>query len=254
MEGIRVRGLVKRFGSVVALDGIDLDVDPGRIVALLGPNGAGKSTLLRILGTLVTPDSGSARVADIDVTSDRIAALQRIGLLIGDERSFYWRLSGHENLRFYGALHGMRRREAGSRATELLALMGLQEAADRRVLGYSSGMRARLLLARALLTDPPYLLLDEPTRTLDPLAAGQFREAAVGLAHQRGAGILFATHDLHEAAAIADRVAVLSAGQVVFERTAVDWDAARLEKAFLEAIDADRQRRGLERGDLVVGL
>jgi ABC-2 type transport system ATP-binding protein len=240
-EGIRVRGLVKRFGPVVALAGVDLDVHRGEIVALLGPNGAGKSTLLRILGTTVLPDAGSAEVLGVDVVADPLSARRRIGLMAGDERSLYWRLTGRQNLCFFAALQGMRRRQAAERAAQLLLAAGLEEAGDRRVLGYSSGMRARLLLARALLSDPPILLLDEPTRNLDPLAATGFRELATRLAGEPGTGILFATHDLHEAVAIATRVVIISRGQVVLDEPAGRMDAARLESAFLEAVHAQTE-------------
>jgi ABC-2 type transport system ATP-binding protein len=235
-KGIRVRGLVKRFGRVVALDGLDLEVDPGEIVAILGPNGAGKSTLLRILGTTVLPDEGSATVAGADVAADPVAARRQLGLMVGDEHALYWRLSGRENLRFFGSLYGLSKERAAARAAELLASLGLESAADRRVLGYSSGMRTRLLLGRALLTDPPLLLLDEPTRNLDPVAAVEFREIALRLTQRRGAGILFATHDLHEAASIANRVIVLSAGRSVLAERVEGMEPARLEARLLEAI------------------
>jgi ABC-2 type transport system ATP-binding protein len=236
--GIRVRGLAKRFGPVVALDGLDLDVDRGEIVALLGPNGAGKSTLLRILGTTVLPDAGTATIAGADAVTDSVAARGRLGLMMGDEHAIYWRLTGHENLSFFGVLCGMSKADAAARSRELLAALGLEAAADRRVLGYSSGMRTRLLLGRALMTDPPLLLLDEPTRNLDPVAAAHFREAAIRLARRGGAGILFATHDLHEATSIASRVVVLSAGRAVLTESVEGMDSARLEAALLEAIDA----------------
>ena len=210
----------------------------GEIVALLGPNGAGKSTLLRVLGTTVLPDAGAASVLEVDVVDDPVEARRRIGVMIGDERALYWRLTGRENLNFFAALHGLRRGPAAERTAELLAATGLEEAADRRVLGYSSGMRARLLLARALVADPPVLLLDEPTRNLDPLAATGFRELAMALASEQGTGILFATHDLHEAVAIATRVVALKGGRVVLEEVVGGMGPERLEAAFLEAVEA----------------
>lgn len=237
-EGIKVRGLVKRFGTVTALDGLDIDVARGEIVSLLGPNGAGKSTLLRILGTIVLPDAGSASVCGVDVTEDPLAARRKIGLMIGDERSFYWRVTGRRNLTFFAALHGMRRRQALARAAELLEVVGLTEAADRPVRAYSSGMRARLSLARALLGRAPLLLLDEPTQNLDPLAASRFRDTAISLAGEQGAGILLATHDLHEAVAISTRIVVLAGGRSVLEEPGGALDAVRLESAFLEAVQA----------------
>lgn len=238
MDGIKVRNLGKRFGPAVALDRLDLEVERGEIVSVLGPNGAGKSTLLRIVGTIVLPDEGTVSVSSVDAVADPAAARRQLGLMIGDERSFYWRMSGRRNLAFFAALHGMRRRAAATRADELLDLVGLSNTADRPVRGYSSGMRVRLSLARALLADPPLLLLDEPTQNLDPLAASGFRDTAIRLARDRGAGILIATHDLHEAVAISTRVAVISAGRIVFEEDASGMDAERLEAVFLAAVQA----------------
>jgi ABC-2 type transport system ATP-binding protein len=236
VDGIRVHEIRKRFRAVQALNGVSFDVERGEVVALLGPNGAGKSTLIRILGTTVLPDSGSATVGGHDVVRDPAAARRSLGIMIGDERSHYWRLSGRRNLAFFAALVGIPRREAAARTALLLDAMGLTDAADRPVLGYSSGMRARLSLARALLADPSLLLLDEPTRNLDPLAAAGFRAGALRLAGQGETGILFATHDLHEAVAISTRVLVLSAGRIVLEEPARELDAARLESAFLAAV------------------
>jgi ABC-2 type transport system ATP-binding protein len=238
VDGIRVREIRKRFRKVQALDGVSLHVEPGEVVALLGPNGAGKSTLIRILGTTVLPDSGSATVGGHDVVRDAMAARRALGVMIGNERSHYWRISGRRNLAFFGALVGLPRREAAIRGERLLEAVGLGDAADRPVLGYSSGMRARLSLARALLADPPLLLLDEPTGNLDPLAAARFRESASHLVNKRGTGILFATHDLHEAVAISTRILVLAAGRTVLEEAAQGLDAVRLESAFLDAVQS----------------
>jgi len=233
---IRCRGLRRTFGPVTALDGIDLDVASGEIVALLGPNGAGKSTLMRILCTTLLADSGEATVNGVDVAADPAAARRELGVMIGDERSLYWRLSGTRNLAFFAALHGMGRAEAATAAAELLETVGLTDAAAKPVGQYSSGMRARLSLARALLGSPPVLLLDEPTRSLDPIAARHFRETAAAEAGERAAAVLVATHDLHEAVALADRVVVLADGAVVHEATAAGLDAGELERAFVAAV------------------
>ena len=234
--GLRLAGLEKRFGKLAALRGVDLEVPWGAIVAVLGPNGAGKSTLLRILATTVLPDSGHAEVAGHDVVSDSAAARRALGLVLGDERSWYWRLTGRDNLEFYAALHGLRRPAARRRADELLAAVDLASAADRRFDRYSSGMRARLALARALLHEPPVLCLDEPTATLDPVAAASFR-ALVRRQADTGRAVLFTTHDLHEAAAVASNVVVLAAGKVA--ATVDDRpDAARLEAILIEAAGA----------------
>ena len=181
---IHARGLTKRFGPVTALDGVDLDVGGGEVVALLGANGAGKSTLLRILSTTVLPDEGVAWVAGNDVVAEPLAARRALGVALGDERSWYWRLSGRQNLEFFAVLYGIRRKEARRRVQELLGEVGLNHAADRRFDGYSAGMRARLSLARALVASPPVILLDELTRSLDPVAVSDFRTQVRRLASE----------------------------------------------------------------------
>jgi ABC-2 type transport system ATP-binding protein len=195
-------------------------VRAGEAVVLVGPNGAGKSTLLRILATTVLPDRGTAHVLGHDVVRQAPAVRRSVGLMLGDERSWYWRLSGRRNLEFFAVLHGLSRRAASERATELLDDVGLSDAADRRFDGYSSGMKARLSLARALISDPPVLLLDEPTRNLDPVASRDFRERTLAIAHASGATVVMVTHDLHEAAEIDARVVALVGGEVAFERDA----------------------------------
>jgi ABC-2 type transport system ATP-binding protein len=232
--GIRARGLHKRFGDVDALRDVDLDVAPGEIVTILGPNGAGKSTLLRILATTVLPDAGTVHIAGHDAVADPHAVRRVQGVSLGDERSWYFRLSGRENLEFFAVLNGMRRRDARSRAAVLLAEVDLAGVADRRFDGYSSGMRARLSLARALLVSPAVLLLDEPTRTLDPIAALAFREQMRDLAGRQGRTVLFATHDLHEAAAVSDRVVVLVGGRLT-PVSEPEPDAATLERVLIKA-------------------
>ena len=234
LDGISVSGLEKRFRSVVALRGVDLEVVGGEIVALLGPNGAGKSTLLRILATSILPDSGGATVAGYDVVAEPRAVRRSIGIVTGDERAWYWRLTGSQNLEFYCCLNGFRRRAAAARAEELLAAVGLTAAADRRVGEYSSGMRARLALARALISNPNVLLLDEPTQNLDPAATVAFRKMLSDLATDRGAAALIATHDLHEAAELATRVEGLIEGKIVFTRCG-ELTATNLEQEILAA-------------------
>jgi ABC-2 type transport system ATP-binding protein len=227
--GITVRDLSKRFGDVVALDGLSLDVRPGELVALLGRNGAGKTTLMRVLGTTVLPDAGHALVAGNDVVRASAEARRCCGLVLGDERSWYWRLTGRANLEFFAALYGLRRRAARERAGELLDLLDLSDVADRRFDGYSAGMRTRLSLARSLLVEPPVLLLDEPSRTLDPVVAVGFRDLVRSLARERGRAVLWVSHDLHEVAAVADRAVVVDHGRVVAHDDR-PRDAAALER------------------------
>jgi ABC-2 type transport system ATP-binding protein len=212
--GIIVDRVSKSFGSLRALDDVSLHVTPGGILAVLGQNGAGKSTLLRILGTTVLADRGSASVGGVDIVADPLRARGRMGTVLGDERSFYWRLTGRHNLEFFATLQGFDSEEARDRTSELLDRVGLMGAADRRFGEYSSGMKARLSFARALLTEPPVLLLDEPTRTLDPIVARDFRELVVERARTSGSAVLFSTHDLHEASEIADQVVVLERGGI----------------------------------------
>jgi ABC-2 type transport system ATP-binding protein len=216
-DGISARGIVKRFGPTVALDGADLDVAPGEVVVILGPNGAGKSTLLRILGTTVLADAGTATVAGHDVVDAPREARRHTGMVLGDERSWYWRLSGRANLEFFGALHGFSRAHQRQRAGELLEVVHLDEAADRRFDGYSAGMRARLSLARALLVAPAVLLLDEPTSALDPIVGGELRSLIRDRAHVEQRAVLWVTHDLEEAVAVADRVVVFEHGRPLVE-------------------------------------
>jgi len=231
---ICIQGLTKRFGQMWALDGVDLTVAPGEILALLGPNGAGKSTLLRILATTVIPDGGTATIDGFDVVTEAKQVRRRLGITLGDERSWYWRLSGRKNLEFFAMLYGFSRREAVARAAELLDDLELTYAADRRFDGYSTGMRMRLSLARALLPNPPVLLLDEPTRSLDPVAAASFRGQVATLAQERGKAILLTTHDLHEASGLAHRTSVLMRGRIV-GNTDAPVSAPHLEEMLLTA-------------------
>ena len=202
--------------SVRALSDVSCEVRAGEFFGLLGENGAGKTTLFKILATLVTPDSGSAIVGGHDVLKAPSRVREVLAPVIADERSLHWRLSGRENMRLFAALHGLRSAQATRRIEELLALVNLVDAADRLVSGYSSGMKQRLLVARTLLARPSVLLLDEPTRSLDPISARSFRQflrADVALA--QGCTVLLATHNAEEAFELCDRVGVLHRGRLV---------------------------------------
>lgn len=180
------------------------------------------------------PDDGDAVVAGHDVVAAPEDVRRRIGFLLPDERSWYLRLSGRRNLEFFAALYGLSRRRARERAGDLLVELELADASDQAFSSYSTGMRLRLSLARALIADPPVLLLDEPTRSLDPVATVRFREIVGASVERRGTAVLFATHDLHEAAAIASRVVVLSDGRVA-AAVSGDAGAAGLEQALVSA-------------------
>jgi ABC-2 type transport system ATP-binding protein len=214
---IRATSVVKAFGAVRALDDVTFHVDPGEVVVLLGQNGAGKSTLLRILGTRVVQDSGQVVVAGIDALGDAREVRRQTGVVLPDERSWYWPLTGRANLEFFGRLSELSRRRTKERVAELLELVELTDAAERKVAGYSSGMRARLALARALLLDPPVLLLDEPSRALDPGISRDLRASVVARSRETNCAVLWVTHDLHEAAVVGDRILILDGGRLVYD-------------------------------------
>ncbi|MCP3979602.1 MAG: ABC transporter ATP-binding protein [bacterium] len=199
---------------VEALRGVSLEVRQGEIFGLLGPNGAGKTTLLKILSCLVLPDRGQALIAGNPTTSE-YEVKRRIGLVHSDERSFYWRLSGRENLRFFARIYDLESRDIMPRIDELLRRVDMFDAADRPFSDYSSGMKQRMAIARALLHDPPILLMDEPTRSLDPASSLELRQfIQEELCARDGKTILITSHDLREIEALADRIAILAKGKV----------------------------------------
>ena len=201
---------------VRALRDVTCDIVGGEFFGLLGPNGAGKTTLFKTLATLVTPDEGTAIVCGLDVRHAAADVRRVLAPVIADERSLNWRLSARENMRLYAALNGLRGRPALDRVDELLTLVELQEASERLVGAFSSGMKQRLLLARTLLARPRVLLLDEPTRSLDPISARSFRTfLRQEIAIRSGCTVLLATHSADEAFDLCDRVGVLHQGQLI---------------------------------------
>ena len=229
---VSVRGLTKRFahrrsmadrlrrraaaGPLAVVDDASFDVSRGEIFGILGPNGAGKTTLFRMLATMVRPDAGTAVVAGADVVRQPGAARSALAMVPADERSLHWRLSAAENLRLFAALHRLPRSERDARVADTLRLVGLGDVGAKLVGAFSSGMRQRLLIARALIARPRVLLLDEPTRALDPLTAVELRrflrEELIG---RQGCTIVLATHNADEAFDFCDRVAVLHRGRIL---------------------------------------
>jgi ABC-2 type transport system ATP-binding protein len=215
---VEARGLVKTYGEVIALDGLDLTVEEGTVLALLGPNGAGKTTAVSILTTLLHPDSGTARIADVDVLADPEQVRKLIGLS-GQNAAVDEHLTGYENLDMIGRLYQLGKERSRSRARELLERFDLTDAADRPVKTYSGGMRRRLDLAGALVAESPVLFLDEPTTGLDPKSRTDLWAVIKGLV-SRGTTLLLTTQYLEEADRLADRIVVIDHGKSIAEGTA----------------------------------
>jgi ABC-2 type transport system ATP-binding protein len=214
---IEAQGLVKRYDETLALDGVDFAVPAGSILGLLGPNGAGKTTAVRILTTLARPDAGCGRVAGIDVVAHPGEVRRQIGVAAQDA-TLDGQLTGRQNLVLVGELSDMKRAAARARATELLALFELSDAADRVLKGYSGGMRRRLDLAASLMTRPPVLFLDEPTTGLDPTSRQRVWFAIEELLRE-GVTVLLTTQYLDEADALADQIVVIDHGRVIAQGT-----------------------------------
>lgn len=214
---IEAVGLRKRFGETMALDGLDLDVGAGEVVALLGPNGAGKTTTVRVLTTLIVPDEGHATLDGIDVVAEPARVRARIGLT-GQYAAVDERLTARENLELVGRFFRMKGSEARKRAAELLATFDLEDSSDRVVKGFSGGMRRRIDIAMSLVARPQVLFLDEPTTGLDPASRQVMWQLIDDLCHQ-GTTTLLTTQYLEEADVLADRIVVIDHGHVVAEGT-----------------------------------
>ncbi|MFI5500328.1 ATP-binding cassette domain-containing protein [Nocardia asteroides] len=222
-DAIVAEGLVKRYGQLTALDGLDLSVPEGTVTALLGPNGAGKTTTVRVLTTLLIPDEGRATVAGIDVLNNPQALRSRIGTS-GQYAAVDEYLTGFENLEMVGRLYHLGVQRSKERARELLERFRLTDAADRPVKGYSGGMRRRLDLAGALVANPPVLFLDEPTTGLDPRARLDLWDVIEELV-AGGTTLLLTTQYMDEADRLADAIAVIDHGKVIARGTADELKA-----------------------------
>ena len=229
--GIILEGVVKEYvpplslsailrlrfkrNPIPAVRGVDLNVAPGTVHALVGPNGAGKTTILKLVAALLQPTRGRVSVLGMDTVLEGEKVRAVVGYCITETRSFYLRLSGRENLRFFAALHGLTGKEMERRTDQVLSLLELSDVARRQVLSYSEGMKQRLALARALLHEPRVLLLDEVGRGLDPrLREKTYRILRDDLVAKKGMTVLMASHNLDEVAALADRVSVMDHGLV----------------------------------------
>jgi len=257
---VEVEGLTKRFKRPrtwshmlrnpplkVALSGIDLQVHRGEIFGLLGPNGAGKTTLIKILCGLVLPDRGRALVNGIDVGRNSLDVRRSVGVVYGDERSFFMRLSVRENLRFYSRLYRMQPRVAARRIDELLGLVDLEDAADLRMHYLSSGMKQRAAIARGLIHDPEVLFMDEPTRSLDPLGAEDLHVLIRDRVAAGGRTVMLATHLMNEAEALCNRITLIDRGHTVHTGTVEDFRALIRQEVVYRLVFTGG-RPGWERG------
>jgi ABC-2 type transport system ATP-binding protein len=238
-NGIEVDGLVREFkGGIRAVDGIHFRVEPGEIYGFLGPNGAGKSTTVLMLTTLLPPTSGTARVGGYDIVSQGSHVRESIGAAL-QEAALDPLLTGREHLRLQTTLHGLPKRERMTRGTELLERVGLADAADRKVGGYSGGMKRRLDLALALVHSPRILFLDEPTTGLDPQSRADLWDEVSRLAREDGVTVMLTTQYLEEADVLADRVGIIDQGKIVAEGTP-EALKAEVGRPSLEVIPADK--------------
>ncbi len=236
---IEVSNLSKRFGQVVALDGISFEAPRGRITGLLGPNGAGKSTCLRILSTVMSADEGKASIGGIDVAADPLAVRRSFGVLPHGS-GLYPQLTAVENIRYYGQLHGIGKPTLDQRIESLIERLDLGEIAKRRAKGFSQGERTKVALARALVNEPEYVLLDEPTNGLDVMATRDLRQWLSEL-RERGCCILLSSHIMQEIAALADGLVIIAQGRIAASGTPDELKAQfgedDLEQVFVDAVE-----------------
>jgi sodium transport system ATP-binding protein len=237
---IEVNELSKRFGAVRALDGVSFAAASGRITGLLGPNGAGKSTCLRILSSVLQADSGNARIGGVDVGADPLAARRIFGVL-PHGAGLYPHLTARENIAYYGQLHSMKSRALKARIAVLIERLNLGAVADRKCQGFSQGERTKVALARALVHEPEYLLLDEPTTGLDVMATRELRAWLKELKAQ-GNCILLSSHVMQDVAALADDLLIIAAGKLAASGTpqalAEQFPGHDLEGIFVEAVES----------------
>lgn len=232
---------------VTAVNSLSLTISKGEIVGLLGLNGAGKTTTIRMLSTLLDPTSGSIEVDGMSISGSRRSVQQKVNMIAGGERMLYWRLTGRENLHYFGRLYGLSTSAIHSESERLLQEVGLTEAADQPVEQYSKGMKQRLQIARGLINDPQYLFLDEPTLGLDAPIARQLRGTVRKLAKEQGKGILLTSHYLQEVEELCDRVYVLNRGELLLcdQPEAIVRQIAGTQTAHLDVIGWREELRPL---------
>ncbi|MFP3391406.1 ABC transporter ATP-binding protein [Brevibacillus sp. SIMBA_040] len=211
--------LLRKWTEVEAVSDLSFRMEPGKIIGLLGINGAGKTTTIKMCSTLLTPTSGSITVDGYDAVQDDRFVKSKVNMIAGGERMLYWRLTGRENLQYFGSLYGLRGEGLKHRIDALLLQVGLMDAADTPVERYSKGMKQRLQIARGLINDPRYLFLDEPTLGLDAPIARQLRKHVKELASEQGKAILLTSHYIHEVEELCDEVYIINKGKLVAHDT-----------------------------------
>jgi len=224
----------KHNDVTVALDKVNIKIHSGELFGLLGPNGSGKTTTIKCLSTILIPDEGTAIVNGFDIQKETSMVRASLGMVVGGERTLYWKLTARDNLMYFASLYKMHRRHAKKRIEELLEIMQLSDRADERLEDYSTGMRQKVAIARALLHDPPILLLDEPTLGLDPNFARQIRNQIRELSEKQGKTVLLTTHYMDEADQLCDRVAFINNGKIVAVDTPNRLKAMVKEKELVE--------------------
>ena len=201
--------------EIAAVEKVSIKIGKGELFGILGPNGAGKTTLIKLLCTLILPTEGTAYVNGYNIAEEGGKVRESIGFITADERSFYWRLTGQQNLKFFASLHNFYSYDAQKRVDELLNIVGLKHRADDRFLSYSAGMKQRMAIARGLLNDPEVMFMDEPTRGLDPGAAQNLRAfIKERIVKEQGKTVFLSTHHLGEAEQLCDRIAIIDEGEI----------------------------------------
>ena len=229
----------------VALDNVNIRIRSGELFGLLGPNGSGKTTTIKCLSTILIPDEGTALVNGFDISKETTKVRASLGMVVGGERTLYWKLTAKDNLMYFASLYKMQRQHAKQRIEELLENFGLSDRADERLEDYSTGMRQKVAIARALLHDPPILLLDEPTLGLDPSFSRQIRNQIRELSEKQGKTVLLTTHYMDEAEQLCDRIAFINNGKIIAVDTPNKLKAMIKEKELVE-VTVIRPPAGIE--------
>lgn len=238
---IKVTNLHKSFGDVKAVRGISFEVRDGEITGLLGPNGAGKTTTLRMLYSLLPPDQGEIRIDGLDPTKDAMAIKRTLGV-VPDSRGLYTRMSARENIAYYGALHGMSRKDIDSRINELVETLDMTDFIERRTEGFSQGQRVKVAIARAMVHSPQTVMMDEPSNGLDVMSTRALRRYILSL-KEAGHSVVLSTHIMQEVAALCDRIIIIAKGKIAANGTAQELmeqsNCTTLEDAFVHLIGTE---------------